>query len=182
MKKSNIIDLNTFKPKRKNCFDNIESNNQLETEPVRQYIQTEYLSKYMNKIKYENNLILERNRLKIEQKMQQQKCKKSSVLFEFNKEQYSSSRYQSAVNYLRNQENHQISWFAFYYSTVLYIKYSGSIVYRSNTVTSYIGFFYNFLYQKKNRKILVGFKKCPNTQKIGPNPCIHKKKLTLPNF
>ena len=104
--------LNAFKSKRKHTT--IEFNpepfwsNSDTSEPMRHYVQTDFLSKYLNKIKGENNSICERNRLKIEKQQQQQKVK-SSMLFEFNKEQFASTKYQSAVNYLRNQENHQIS-------------------------------------------------------------------------
>ena len=71
---------------------------------LRQNVNTEYLNSYMNKIKLDNTHDLK--------SAEQLKAKTSFNFkkFELNREQFLSSKYQTAMNYLRNLENHKIGF------------------------------------------------------------------------
>jgi len=91
--------MSTIENKPKRTID-IPINDQ--TPSVRQNINIAYLSSYLNKIKLENNSAL------LHQLKNVQKTSKDNNL-KLNRDQLFSSKWRSAVNYLRNEDNQRIS-------------------------------------------------------------------------
>jgi hypothetical protein len=91
--------MSSIENKPKSIID-IPINDQIS--PVRQNINIEFLSSYLNKIKLENNSAI-LNRLKNAQETSKDNN------FKLNRDQFFSSKWRSAVNYVRNEDNHRIS-------------------------------------------------------------------------
>ena len=102
------------KPKRKHTDETNKSiiDNQ-KIIGVHQNTKTEYLSKYMNKAKCNcTSKIKEsqsKNGFNSTEQFKYLKLKK----FDLNQEQFLSQKYQTAVSYLRNQQNHRIGYNSF---------------------------------------------------------------------
>ncbi len=91
--------MSTIENKPKRTID-IPINDQ--TPSARQNINIAYLSSYLNKINVENNSAL------LHQLKNTQKTSKDNNL-KLNRDQLFSSKWRSAVNYLRNEDNQRIS-------------------------------------------------------------------------